>query len=87
MNDPRASGDAEARAPVTWCAYSSLRPHASPTCWRTTGGMSVQRTDRNGRSWTTCPLLRIWRFGGQLAQPGGARVAAGLRSGDGPWIV
>ena len=22
-------------------------------------GMSAQRTDRNGRSWTTCPLLRI----------------------------
>jgi hypothetical protein len=26
-------------------------------------GMSAQRTDRNGRSWTTCPLLRIRRLG------------------------
>ena len=26
-------------------------------------GMSAQRTDRNGRFWTTCPLLRNRRSG------------------------
>ena len=66
-----------------------LLPILLPSRWTTpdhvdNSGISAQPTTGDGRSWTTCPLLRIRR---SSQREEGARVLAGLRSGDGPLSV
>jgi hypothetical protein len=47
-------------------------------------GMSAQRTDRGGRSWTMCPLLWIRGLGAEAAEAEGAKLWPGSGPGMAP---